>query len=161
MPEFGILPVSEPRRFGPARNPWDTSRTPGGSSGGAAAAVAAGMVPIAHGSDGGGSIRIPAACCGLVGLKPTRGRVSRGPEQGDDFLVQDGVLSRSIAETAELLDVLAGYEVGDATWAPPPAEPVRPRGRARAREAADRRDHGDADRGRARPDGRGRGDRGG
>ena len=129
MPEFGILPVSEPRRFGPARNPWDTSRTPGGSSGGAASAVASGMVPIAHGSDGGGSIRIPAACCGLVGLKPTRGRVSRGPEQGDDFLVQDGVLSRTIAETAELLDVLAGYEIGDATWAPPPAEPFARRRR--------------------------------
>jgi amidase len=123
MPEFGILPVSEPTRFGPARNPWDTERTPGGSSGGAAAAVAAGMVPIAHGSDGGGSIRIPAACCGLVGLKPQRGRISRGPEQGDDFLVQDGVLTRTVAETAELLDVLAGYETGDATWAPPPAEP--------------------------------------
>jgi amidase len=122
MPEFGILPVSEPRRFGPTRNPWDTERTPGGSSGGAAAAVAAGMVPIAHGSDGGGSIRIPAACCGLVGLKPARGRISRGPEQGDDFLVQDGVLTRTVAETAELLDVLAGYETGDATWAPPPAE---------------------------------------
>ena len=123
MPEFGILPVSEPRRFGPARNPWDTERTPGGSSGGAASAVAAGMVPIAHGSDGGGSIRIPAACCGLVGLKAQRGRISRGPEQGDDFLVQDGVLTRTVAETAELLDVLAGYETGDATWAPPPAEP--------------------------------------
>jgi amidase len=123
MPEFGILPVSEPRRYGPARNPWDTERTPGGSSGGAAAAVAAGMVPIAHGSDGGGSIRIPAACCGLVGLKPQRGRISRGPEQGDDFLVQDGVLTRTVAETAELLDQLAGYETGDATWAPAPAEP--------------------------------------
>jgi amidase len=123
MPEFGILPVSEPRRHGPARNPWDTDRTPGGSSGGAAAAVAAGMVPLAHGSDGGGSIRIPAACCGLVGLKPARGRISRGPEQGDDYLVQDGVLTRTVAETAELLDVLAGYETGDATWAPPPAEP--------------------------------------
>jgi amidase len=122
MPEFGILPVSEPRRFGPVRNPWDTERTPGGSSGGAAAAVAAGMVPIAHGSDGGGSIRIPAACCGLVGLKAQRGRISRGPEQGDDFLVQDGVLTRTVAETAELLDLLAGYETGDATWAPPPAE---------------------------------------
>jgi amidase len=122
MPEFGILPVSEPRRYGPTRNPWDTGRTPGGSSGGAAAAVAAGMVPLAHGSDGGGSIRIPAACCGLVGLKPTRGRVSRGPEQGDDYLVQDGVLTRTVAETAELLDILAGYETGDTTWAPPPAE---------------------------------------
>ena len=97
MPEFGILPVTEPRRFGPARNPWDTERTPGGSSGGAAAAVAAGMVPIAHGSDGGGSIRIPAACCGLVGLKAQRGRISRGPEQADDFLVQDGVLTRTVA----------------------------------------------------------------
>jgi amidase len=123
MPEFGILPVSEPRRFGPVRNPWDTDRTPGGSSGGAAAAVASGMLPLAHGSDGGGSIRIPAACCGLVGLKPTRGRISRGPEQGDDFLVQDGVLTRTVAETAELLDVLSGYEVGDATWAPSPSEP--------------------------------------
>ena len=123
MPEFGILPVSEPRRFGPVRNPWDTDRTPGGSSGGSAAAVASGMLPLAHGSDGGGSIRIPASCCGLVGLKPTRGRISRGPDQGDDFLVQDGVLTRTVAETAELLDVLSGYEVGDATWAPPPSEP--------------------------------------
>jgi amidase len=123
MPEFGILPVSEPRRFGPARNPWDTERTPGGSSGGAAAAVAAGLVPLAHGSDGGGSIRIPAACCGLVGLKPGRGRISRGPEGGDDFLVTDGVLTRTVAETAELLDVLSGYEAGDPTWAPPPEEP--------------------------------------
>jgi amidase len=122
LPEFGILPVTEPRRFGPTRNPWDTERTPGGSSGGAAAAVAAGMVPLAHGSDGGGSIRIPAACCGLVGLKPSRGRISRGPDQGDDFLVQDGVLTHTVAETAALLDVLAGYEPGDATWAPPPAE---------------------------------------
>jgi amidase len=123
LPEFGILPVTEPRRFGSTRNPWDTGRTPGGSSGGAAAAVASGMVPMAHGSDGGGSIRIPASCCGLVGLKPARGRISRGPEMGDDFLVQDGVLTRTVAETAELLDVLAGYETGDATWAPPPAEP--------------------------------------
>jgi amidase len=123
MPEFGILPVSEPRRFGPARNPWDTDRTPGGSSGGAAAAVAGGMVPLAHGSDGGGSIRIPASCTGLVGLKPTRGRISRGPDLGDDFLVQDGSLTRTVAETAQMLDILSGYEIGDSTWAPPPAEP--------------------------------------
>ena len=123
MPEFGILPVSEPRRFGPVRNPWDTDRTPGGSSGGAAAAVAAGMLPLAHGSDGGGSLRIPAACTGLVGLKPTRGRISRGPDLGDDFLVQDGTLTRTVGETASLLDILSGYEVGDTTWAPPPPEP--------------------------------------
>ncbi|HEX5895383.1 MAG TPA: amidase [Thermoleophilaceae bacterium] len=123
MSEFGILPVSEPRRFGPVRNPWDTGRTPGGSSGGSGAAVAAGMLPLAHAADGGGSIRIPASCCGLVGLKPARGRISRGPDLGDDFLVQDGVLTRTVADTASLLDILAGYELGDATWAPPPSEP--------------------------------------
>ena len=151
MPEFGILPVTESRRFGPARNPWDTDRTPGGSSGGAAAAVASGMVPLAHGSDGGGSIRIPASCCGLVGLKPTRGRISRGPDHGDDFLVQDGVLTRTVAETAAMLDVLAGYEVGDATWAPPPSEPFAAAVEARAGPAADRLHHDRADRGAARP----------
>ncbi|HEY5429880.1 MAG TPA: amidase [Solirubrobacteraceae bacterium] len=120
LPENGILPTTESRRFGPTRNPWAQDRTPGGSSGGAAAAVAAGMVPIAHGNDGGGSIRIPAACCGLVGLKPARGRVSVGPDAGHSFLVTDGVLSRSVRDTAAVLDVLAGYEPGDATWAPPP-----------------------------------------
>jgi amidase len=119
---MGILPTTEPRRFGPARNPWALDRTPGGSSGGSAAAVAAGMVPIAHGNDGGGSTRIPAACCGLVGLKAARGRVSVGPESGDSFLVNDGVLTRTVAETAAVLDVMAGYELGDANWAPPPAE---------------------------------------
>jgi amidase len=123
MPEFGILPVSEPRRFGPARNPWDAERTPGGSSGGSSAAVAGGMVPLAHAADGGGSTRIPASCCGLVGLKPTRGRISRGPDLADDLLVQDGVLTRTVQDTASMLDILGGYETGDATWAPPPAEP--------------------------------------
>jgi amidase len=123
LPEYGILPVSEARIFGPTRNPWDLARTPGGSSGGAAAAVASGMLPVAHGNDGGGSIRIPAACCGLVGLKPARGRVSAAPELGDSSLVADGMLTRTVADSAALLDVLAGYELGDATWAPPPAEP--------------------------------------
>jgi amidase len=122
-PEFGIVPVTEPRRFGPTRNPWDRARTPGGSSGGAAAAVAAGILPAAQGSDGGGSIRIPAACCGLFGLKPSRGRISRGPDTGDDFFSTHGALTRGVADSAHLLDVLAGYEVGDSTWAPPPAEP--------------------------------------
>ena len=123
LPEYGILPVSEARIFGPTRNPWDLERTPGGSSGGAAAAVSAGLVPVAHGNDGGGSIRIPAACCGLVGLKPARGRISVAPELGDSALAIDGVLTRDVADTASILDVLAGYELGDATWAPPPAEP--------------------------------------
>ena len=123
LPEYGILPVSEAAIFGPTRNPWDLDRTPGGSSGGAAAAVAAGLVPVAHGNDGGGSIRIPAACCGLVGLKPARGRISPAPELGDSSLGIDGVLTRTVADTAAILDVLAGYEPGDATWAPPPAEP--------------------------------------
>jgi amidase len=123
LPEYGILPTSEARLFGPTRNPWDLGRSPGGSSGGSAAAVAAGMVPVAHGNDGGGSIRIPAACCGLVGLKPQRGRISVAPELGDSSLGIDGVLSRTVADTAAILDVLAGYEVGDATWAPPPPQP--------------------------------------
>ncbi len=122
-PEFGIVPVTESRRFGPTRNPWDPSRTPGGSSGGSGAAVAAGMVPVAHASDGGGSIRIPASCCGLVGLKASRGRISRGPEFGDSFLATDGTLCRTVAEAAATLDILAGYEPGDATWAPPPSAP--------------------------------------
>jgi amidase len=123
LPEWGILPTTETARFGPTRNPWDQSRTPGGSSGGSAAAVAAGMVPIAHANDGGGSTRIPAACCGLVGLKPQRGRISLGPEVGHAFLVADGVLTRTVRETAEVLDLIAGPSLGDMTWAPPPAEP--------------------------------------
>src|SRR3982751_1995328 len=118
MPEFGILPTTEPRHTGATHNPWALDRTPGGSSGGSAAAGSAGVLPVAHGNDGGGSIRIPAACCGLVGLKPSRGRISRGPESGDSFLVVDGVLSRTVLDTAAALDVLSGYEAGDSTWAP-------------------------------------------
>jgi amidase len=123
LPEYGILPTTEAHIFGPTRNPWDLGRTPGGSSGGSAAAVASGMVPVAHGNDGGGSIRIPAACCGLVGLKPSRGRISAAPELGDSSLGIDGMLTRTVADTAAILDVLEGYETGDATWAPPPGEP--------------------------------------
>jgi amidase len=125
LPEMGILPTTESRRFGPTHNPWGLDRTPGGSSGGSAAAVAAGMVPIAHGNDGGGSIRIPAACCGLIGLKAARGRVSVGPESGDSFLVTDGVLTRDVADTVAAIDVLAGYEPGDSTWASLPSAPYR------------------------------------
>ena len=100
------------------------------------------MLPLAHGNDGGGSIRIPAACCGLVGLKPSRGRVSRGPDLGDSWLACDGVLTRTVADTAHALDVLGGYEVGDANWAPRPAEPYA---------ASMRRDPGPpADRGHGR-----------
>jgi amidase len=123
LPEWGILPWTNTKRFGATRNPWAPERTAGGSSGGSAAAVAAGMVPIAHANDGGGSTRIPAACCGLVGLKPQRHRISFAPEVGESFLAVDGVLTRTVADTAAALDVLAGAEVGDASWAPPPAEP--------------------------------------
>jgi amidase len=123
LPEFGIMPTTESTRNGPTRNPWDLDRTPGGSSGGAAAAVAAGMLPLAHGNDGGGSIRIPAACCGLVGLKPARGRISLAPTLGESFLLHEGVLTRTVGDTAALLDLLAGPELGDASWAPSPAEP--------------------------------------
>jgi amidase len=123
LPEWGILPWTNTKRFGPTRNPWDPARVSGGSSGGSATAVAAGMVPIAHANDGGGSTRIPAACCGLVGLKPQRNRISLAPETGESFLAADGVLTHTVADTALALDLLAGTEVGDASWAPPPAEP--------------------------------------
>jgi amidase len=125
LPEFGILPVSEPDLFGPCRNPWDTSRTVGGSSGGSACAVASGMVPLGHANDGGGSIRIPASCCGLVGLKPSRGRVSLAPDFSEYVggIAIELVVSRGLADTALSLDILSGYEPGDPYWAPPPSAP--------------------------------------
>jgi amidase len=124
-PEFGIMPTTEPTTFGPSRNPWDTASATGGSSGGSAAAVASGMVPFAHGNDGGGSIRIPASCCGLFGLKPTRGRNPLGPDFGDMFsgLVAEHALTRSVRDSAALLDATSGPDVGDPYWAPPPARP--------------------------------------
>ena len=122
-PEFGFDSSTEPDLYGPSRNPWDTSRTTGGSSGGSAAAVAAGIVPIAHANDGGGSIRIPAAACGLVGLKPTRMRNPWGPDLGDVAfgLAVEHVVTRSVRDSATVLDATAGTEVG-APYAPPPQE---------------------------------------
>ena len=122
-PELGSVPVTEPEAWGPTRNPWDTTRTSGGSSGGAAAAVAAGMVPIAHASDGGGSIRIPAACCGLVGLKPSQGRVTMAPFRDESGLGVELCVSRSVRDTARLLDAVHGPGVGDTVIAPPPIRP--------------------------------------
>jgi len=119
-PEFGTPCYTEPDVAPPARTPWDLTRTAGGSSGGAGAAVAAGLVPLAQGSDGGGSIRIPASCCGLVGFKPSRGRISAGPMYGDVVgLSTAGPLARTVRDAAALLDVLAGPAVGDPTWAAP------------------------------------------
>jgi amidase len=123
-PEFGIAAVTESDLNGACRNPWDLDRTPGGSSGGAASAVAAGVLPLAHGSDGGGSIRIPASCCGLFGIKPSRGRVSPAPNlSGSLELSQNGPLAVSVHDAAAFLDVLAGYEPGDAHWPQPPERP--------------------------------------
>ena len=120
-PEFGSRSTTESPAYPTARNPWDTERTPGGSSGGAGAGLAAGLSPIAHGSDGGGSIRIPAAWCGLVGLKPSRGRVSwaPGPQSSN---ATNGPLARTVADAAAFLDAVAGYATGDFWWAPPPEQ---------------------------------------
>lgn len=124
-PELGILPTSEPRAYGPTRNPWAPDRSAGGSSGGSAAAVAAGMVPFAHANDGGGSIRIPAANCGLVGLKPSRQRTSEGPLAGDFMsgLTAELCVSRSVRDTAALLEAVHGPAPGDPYVAPPPVRP--------------------------------------
>jgi amidase len=119
-PELGLPCYTEPAVAPPSRSPWDLDVMAGGSSGGAAAAVAAGLAPVAHGNDGGGSVRIPASCCGLVGLKPSRGRVSGGPVRGDvSGLPCEGVLARTVHDAAALLDVMAGPMPGDPHWAPP------------------------------------------
>jgi len=122
-PEFGTTAFTESDLNGAARNPWHLDRTPGGSSGGAAVALAAGLIPIAHGTDGGGSIRIPASCCGVFGLKPSRGRISSAPFTSLEGLSTAGPLSRTVQDAAHLLDVLAGYEPGDPWWAPVPDRP--------------------------------------
>lgn len=124
-PEFGLLPTTESALLGACANPWDVSRSAGGSSGGAAAAVAARLVPIAHASDGGGSIRIPASCCGLFGMKPTRGRTPQGPLRGDSMsgLSIGNTVSVTVRDSAAMLDAIAGPDVGDPYWAPPQKRP--------------------------------------
>ncbi len=124
-PEFGILPTAESALLGPARNPWNRAHSTGGSSGGSAAAVAARMVPAAHANDGGGSIRIPASCCGLFGLKPTRGRNPLGPVYGDvmNGLVVEHAVTRSVRDSAAILDATCGIDLGAPYFAPPPERP--------------------------------------
>jgi amidase len=120
-PEWGSTITTEPIAYGPSRNPWDLDRSTGGSSGGSAAAVAAGIVAVGHANDGGGSIRVPASECGLVGLKPTRGRVSQAPDAGEGWsgYTIDGAVTRSVRDAAGVLDMIAGYEPGDPYVAPP------------------------------------------
>lgn len=127
VPEFGTTVTTEPVANGPSRNPYDLEHSTGGSSGGSAAAVAAGLVPVAHANDGGGSIRIPASECGLVGLKPTRARVSQGPDIGEAWAgaTIDGVVTRTVRDTAAVLDAIAGPRPGDPYWAPPLPRPLR------------------------------------
>ncbi len=142
VPELASTATTEPDAYGPTHNPWDLERSPGGSSGGSAAAVAAGLVALAHGTDGGGSIRIPASACGLVGLKPSRGRVSWGPSLGESGggLAANFALTRSVRDTAALLDLLAAPGLGDPYAAPEPARPFREirEPRTLPRRAADR-----------------------
>ncbi len=123
-PEFGLTITTEPVLFGPTRNPWNRELSAGGSSGGSAAAVAAGMVPAAHSSDGGGSIRIPASCCGVFGMKPTRGRNPQGPDRGEGWsgMSTEHVISRSVRDSAAMLDLTHGADVGAPYSALPPAQ---------------------------------------
>ena len=128
LPELGFNVTTEPVLFGPARNPFDLTRSAGGSSGGAAAAVASGMVPMAHATDGAGSIRIPAACCGVVGLKPSRGLVPQGPVHADIYggLVSEGVITRSVRDMATALAIMSGQDPG-APYAAPLAQAIKPK----------------------------------
>ena len=125
-PEFGNTITTEPLSYGPSRNPWNTDYSTGGSSGGSAASVASHIVPVGHANDGGGSIRIPASECGLVGLKPSRGRVSKGPDLGESWMGStiDGCVTRTVRDTAAVLDVICGYEPGDPYTAPPFVRPL-------------------------------------
>ena len=124
-PEFGCCPSTEGALFGATQNPWRAGFSAGGSSGGSGAAVASGMVPVAHGSDGGGSLRIPASCCGAFSLKPTRGRVPAGPTYGEAWngLSTEGVITRTVRDSAAVLDAVRGPAPGDPYGAPPPARP--------------------------------------
>jgi amidase len=124
-PEFALLPVTEPEAFGATRNPWNLAHTAGGSSGGSAAAVASRMVPMASGGDGGGSIRMPSSCCGLFGLKPTRGRVPTGPFEGDVWqgLSAEHVLTRSVRDSAAMLDATSGPDASEPALLPKPSRP--------------------------------------
>src|SRR3954452_13386961 len=122
-PELGLVPTTEPLAHGATSNPWSVTHTPGGSSGGSAAAVAAGLVPAAHASDGGGSIRIPSSMCGLVGLKVSRGRITLGPDRDESGLSVNHVVTRSVRDTAAILDATAGPGPGDLAVAPPPRRP--------------------------------------
>ena len=126
-PELCSMPTTEPAAYGASRNPWSLEHSTGGSSGGSAAAVAAGLTPVAHASDGGGSIRMPASCCGLVGLKPSRSRITRGPHEGEGWggLSTEGVLTRSVRDTAAVLECIVGPGVGDPGFAPPLVRSLR------------------------------------
>ena len=144
-PELGLMTTTEPQAYGPTHNPWDTTRTPGGSSGGSAAAVASGMVPLAHAGDGGGSIRIPSSMCGLFGLKPSRGpRLASVPSEAEPWggFVMRHVVTRSVRDSAAVLDVLEGYMTGDPVHRAAAAPAVRAaRSGADPGQVADRRAH--------------------